>query len=160
MSKLATLPSDKYLKTCLAIDGFRDWVKTQPLFMRRARRPKPTPVQPQPEIDAATVAAELLESEPLPPGKKPRPGPPAGEKRTHWSSEIVQFLAVTNRPATTAEITAGLGLPETKQIRVSNALQSMRSAGKVEEAGRQKTPGRGKALVLWKLKKANKEQSA
>lgn len=69
----------------------------------------------------------------------------------------MQFLAATNRPATTAEITAGLEMRISQQIRVSNALQSMRKAGQVEEAGRRKMPGKSKALVLWKLKQEIKE---
>lgn len=169
MSKLATLPSDKYLKACLAADGFLRWVKTQPLWRRRIERPKPTPVQPQPEIDAATVAADLLAPESLPPGlRKPyvyKPlRAPAGpkpkrtqDKPNRWYEPVIEFLS-NRTSATVDEICEGLGVVgEVDRTKLNNALHAMARPGGVLKKAGTVPSHKGRDFTLWKLKQEIKE---
>ena len=169
MSKLATLPSDKYFKVCMAVDGFLRWVKTQPLCRRRVERPKPPPVEPQPEIDAATVAAELLEPEPLPPGLrkpyvyKPLKAPPepkpkrVQDKPNRWYEPVCEFLR-NRTSATVDEICEGLGVTsEVDRIKLNNALHSMARPGGVLVKAGTRPSHKGRDYTLWKLRQENKE---
>lgn len=173
MNKLATLPSDKYLKACLAIDGFRDWVKTQPLWRRRVGRATPKIAECKAQIvtniDPSTVAAELLEPEPLPPGlRKPyvykslkepvAPKPKrTQDKPNRWYEPVIEFLR-NRTSATVDEIAAGLGVTgEVDRIKLNNALHSMARPGGVLVKAGSRPSHKGRDYTLWKLRQENKE---
>lgn len=90
-------------------------------YLRYAKAKRAAERMSKPPIDPRHVAADLLAPEPLPPATIPKPPKPipTGAERVKWSERITAYLSTVSEPVTTAEITAALGVPVTKLVRVA-----------------------------------------